>query len=393
MGFFDFLKRKNKKEKNKNNTEIENYLKKLKISEIGTFIEDRLNENRKKEEEIFNSLNQKREVFINEIEAKLKTLNEISLDSKKADLKVKFIVEENKNRYIQQVEKLLDKLTNFESKELREFMREIDGIFLNFYNKSHLNYEKATILIGKEIAEIRNLIKNFSKNLIKTFDENLIKEIENLLDIQLKLEKIEKFNSELKVIDESIISLNKNIDENKEKKEKLFKKIDEIKKSEGYNENLKIQMKLKNLQEELENLILDLKQKIDFKELANFFHIFPENIKVVKEYKENFLKKFKQNKENILSLINEANLKNSVISEKLEKIEEKEKEIQENKQKIQEDETLFCYDSIKELDLNIETIERAKEEKEKKKNKLENNKKNLIDFLKLKLKEFNIELI
>jgi len=384
MGFFDFLKRRKKKKKNRK-TELENTTKKLDISEIENFVESRLKEDEKKERKILDSLNQKKQSFAHELGEKLKILKNVPLDSKKADLKIKLIVEGNKNRYIQNVEEIKERLNNLEAKNLKEFMNKINEIFLNFYNKSHINYEKATILIGREIAEIKNMIKNFSKNLMKTFDENFIKEISNLSELKLKLNQVYEINSELKEIEKSLNSLDKASDENKKRKEDFFNKIKEIKTSEKYKENLKMQNELKKLQEEQESLILNLKQEINFKELANFFHIFPESIKIVKDYKENFLKKFKQDKENILNLIDKANLKNSAISERVMQIKEKEDDIQEKKQKMQEDETLACYNEIKKLDLKIRNINEIKEKKYKRKKKLEENKKNLVDFLELEV--------
>ena len=53
-------------------------------------------------------------------------------------------------------------------------------------------------------------------------------------------------------------------------------------------ENLTRQNKVKLLEEELKKELFFLRQIIDFKALANFYHIFEERMNIVKEHKEDF---------------------------------------------------------------------------------------------------------
>jgi len=205
-----------------------------------------------------------------------------------------------------------------------------------------MSYERATILIGKEMADIKKSLKVFSGDLIKIFEGN--KDITNLSKtvscIKLKLKQVDEIEKDFERIGETIISLDRKITEKEEENKKIPEKIEKIKRSEDYIKNLERQEKIKLLEEELEKELVSLKQIIDFKALANFFHIFEEEMSIVKVYRENFQTRFrKDDGESIVRLLNEAKLNNEAISEKISQINNKKEEIEKNKQEIKKDET------------------------------------------------------
>jgi len=386
MGLFSIFKKKKK--------ETEPEIKKLGFSEIEDFLNEKLNQNKEKEKQVLDLIKQKIEFYTNEINQKLETLRNFDINTKKARQRVKSIVDENKEKYIKYVERLIDEFNNIEINDLSNIMKESDQIFDNLHKKSYTNYEKATILIGKEMGEVKKSIKNFSKELIRIFNENqkLTNEIKTINEIKQKLNKYNVIKKELENINQSIEYFNGKIRQNEKEKQELKQKIQEIKETKEYKENLEKKQKIQSFGNDLEKTILNMKQYINFKELANFFHVFPEKIKKVKEYKDNFLKKFKEDKQEIISLLEESGLKSKSVSEKLEKIREIQENIQKLREEVKDDETEKCYDKIEQKDSEIQNLEKQKQEKEKRKQTLEMNKKEIHDSLISNLNKVGVEL-
>ena len=114
-----------------------------------------------------------------------------------------------------------------------------------------------------------------------------------------------------------------------------------------------------------------LKQIVDFKDLSTFFHIFKEEMKIVKAHKEDFQTNFKKDYgESILNLLNESKLNNETISKKIKQIKSKKEEIEKNKREIKKDETQKLYPETTRIILEIGNLNNEKERGEKRKEKL-----------------------
>jgi len=404
MGIFNFFKKsgKNKKEKIKKPdfTEIQEREKelpeKITFSGIGDFIKSKTDINEAKEKLYLSYLEKKKHEFIHNIENQLEVLRNIDLDHKKAkaDNRVKGIVQQNKDKYIQHLETVIEKLKNLEVSGLENFINKTNSIFSDFHDKSSMNYEKATVLIGNEIGETKKIIKDFSEELVKAFDENknLINEIKTISGINLKLFQIRESDSEIKNADETIKSLDQNINNKKQERQEISDNIEKIKNSDDYKKRIQKQEQIKNLEKQINNLIFNLKQEIDFKEMANFFHVFPKKIRIVKEYKENFSQKFRENRQEIINLLEEAGMKNSKISEIFENIKNKESELQKIKNEIPGDQTSQEYDKLDKIDEEINNLKNEKSEKEDRKQKMQENKQGLKNSVKSDFNKMNVEL-
>jgi len=225
------------------------------------------------------------------------------------------------------------------------------------------------------MADVKKSLKVFSGDLIKIFEEN--KDITDLSKtiscIKLKLKQVDKIEKDSERIGETIISLDKKITEKEEENKKIPEKIEKIKKSQDYIKNLETQEKIKLLERELEKEILSLKQIIDFKELANFFHIFEEEMNIVKVHREDFQTRFrKDDGESIVRLLDKAKLNNKAISEKISQINNKKQEIEKNKQEIKKDGIEELYSETAKIILELGNLknEKAREEKRHKKQKV-----------------------
>ena len=391
MGIFDFFR---KLAKTDNVKEV--VIEKLAFSGIGGWIERKIKEIEIKEKDVISGIEGKIENFIKEIKVKIIILENFNVWAKRESDKIKNIVADSREKYIESVEGLIERLNDLEEPKLEKFIEKINKIFFDFNKGSFKNYERATILIGKEMASIKESIKVFSKGILKTLDQNkfIIDSFKNLFIVKEKLDTITPFDKTLEGINEKNSSLNKKISEKEEENRILKEKIEEIKKNTNYLEHLRNQKKIKSLKEESKKDILELKRLLDFKALANFFHINEEQMKMVKEHREDFQINFeKDNGKMIIDLLDEAKLNKDVISEKVNLIRAKIEETTNYEKNLKEDETQEVYNKIKEVNLEVDDLKIEKVKEEKRGEKLKISKEELINTLKQELSKMNLEVI
>ncbi|MAG78855.1 hypothetical protein CMI40_00570 [Candidatus Pacearchaeota archaeon] len=391
MGIFDFLK---KIFETDNVEEI--VIEKLDFFEIESWIERKIRENEIKEKEILSVVKKKIEVFIKEFREKIVILENFDIKAKKEKDHLKNIVAESREKYIESVEDLIERLSDLKELKLEKFIEKINKIFFDFNKSSFKNYERATILIGKEMANIKESLKVFSKDLLKTFEESksIIDFFRNILIIKEKLNTITLIDKTLERISEKKLNLNKEISE-KEKENRILKEnLEEVKTSNVYLENLAKQDKIKFLREELKKDIFEFRQLLDFKALASFFRINPEQMRMVKDHRENFQLNFeKDNGKVIIELLDEAKLSNDIIFKKIKQIRAKVEETENNKKNLKEDESQKVYLKIKEVIIEIDNLKIEKVKEEKRDEKLKTSKEELISILKQKLAKLNVEVV
>jgi len=325
MGIFDFWRKITRNEKTK---EIEK--EKIAFSEIERRVENKRKEIEIKDGKIFVLIRERINVLINELKIKMNIVKNINVEQKKAEDKIKSVVEEGRKKYVESVESLINNLDNLQRDKLEGVIANIDKTFLDFNKRSHMSYERATILIGKEMEDIKNELKVFSKEMINVFDENKesVDLSKSISFIESKLKRVEEIKAEFKKISGLITSLDKEIIDKEEENKLIIEKIEEIKKSAEYLENLEKQVKIKLLEGELKKDFLDLGQLIDFKALGNFYHIFEDKMGIVKSHRDHLQTNFqKDNGENILNLLNESKLNNENILDKIAQINKKKEEI------------------------------------------------------------------
>ena len=390
MKIFDFLKKRSK-----TNSSKETVKEKLAFSEIDNWIENKIKENELKEKEIPILAKKKIQDLIKEIREKIIILRDFNVDAKKEKDRIKNIVKDSKEKYIESVEDLIEKLNNLEESKLERFIEKINKIFFDFNKSSFKNYERATILIGKEIASLRESLKVFSKSLLKVFEEGkpIMDSSKNLLKIREKLNTLNPINKILKNIKEEKLKSNNKINEKEEESKTLKQNLKNIKTSTTYLENLNQQKRIESFESELKKEILELKQLLDFKILANFFHINQQQMKMIKELKEDFYKFFlEDNGKSILNLLDEAKLNKDKIKEKIININSKLKEIISHKKNLKEDLTKEIYLKIKEVNLEIEALKIENIKEEKRGERLKINKEELVNSLIQDFGKMNIEV-
>lgn len=394
MGFRDFFKKlMQSKEIKKNEKE------KVSLSSLGTWVESKVKDLRAKEKEIISFIQKKIEFLSDELKEKIRAVNSFDVDSKKEKDRIKSAVEEGREKYLESVEHLVESLNSLKKERLEETIADTDRIFSDFNKRSERSYERATILIGKEMGEIKESLKAFSRNLIKVFDENknFVESSRTISLIKLKLSQFEKIEQEVQKIEKEIISIsNKMAEKEKENREILFE-IDIVKKSSEYLKKQEKQEKIKLFRKELEKDISDLRQLIDFKALANFYHIFEDKIQVVKAHRDDFQTNFqKDDGKDILKLLETAKLNNKNISDKLSQIYKKKEEILGIETELENEKNKDRMDELHSANtkavLEIDDLKNKKSKEEKRLEKLKEDKEKIISELKEGLKKFGVGL-
>src|SRR3989338_3081359 len=392
MGIFDFF-RKLAQGKNRQNSGKE----KIIFSELGSWIENKITDIEKKEEEIFFLIKKKTDVFSKEVREKIKVAENFDINQKKAEDRIKSAVEEGRKKYIESVEDLLENLDNMKSDDLEKTISYSDKVFYDFNKRSHLSYERATILIGKEMGEIKESLRSFSKDLIRIFNENksIIESSKTFFIVRLKLRQFEKIEEELKKVIAEITFL-ENEDVNKEKDNKeILEQIEEIKKSPEHLEILKLHEKVSTLKTELEKDIFSLSQAIDFKALGSFYHIFEDKMEILKSHRDDFKTSFqKDDGKSILSLLEGAKLNNNNISDKFNQIGKKKEEILEFEKELESEKNKEKTDDLhsksKKIAFDTESLKDKKEREEKRLENLKKYKEEIINEIKENLEKLGV---
>src|SRR3989344_1099920 len=223
MRLFDFLK--SKKTETKPIIDVQ-------LKDLERTIKEKKKELSIKEEEILNQVKNKTKLLIKDLEEKSIKLENIDLNQKKTEERVKLIVKENLFYFLSNLKKLINNINNLETNELSKFIEELNKKFFDFEKKSLINYEKATFLIGKELGDVKDSISNFFKNLNGDLNEN--KELfDNLKTINIceeKLKKIKELDSRKNEIKNNIKNIEIEILELTKENELFEKSIDNIKK-------------------------------------------------------------------------------------------------------------------------------------------------------------------
>ena len=391
MGLFDFFRKITKKKIE----ESEEKEEKIAFSDIENWIERKRNETEVKEKEIFILVKEKINVFADELKEKIKVVEDIDVESKKVEDKIKFAVNEGRKKYIESLRDFIEKLEKLERENLGKFIDDVNKISFDFDKSSYMSYERTTILIGKEMTNIKESLKVFYRNLIKVFDENkdIVNSSKTTSLIKLKLNQINENDRILGKINETINDLDKKITEKKEEDKKTLEEIEKIKKSDEYMKNLERQENIKLFNEGLEKDLLGLKQLINFKALANFFHIFEEQMNIVKAHREDFQTSFKKDYgESILDLLNESQLNNENITGKVNQIKNKKEEIEKHEKEIKIDETLELSSKITKIIMEINDLKNEKVREEKRIANHNINKKESIEIIRENMENMGVVL-
>jgi len=376
MGILDFFRKKKKVQEQEAEPE------EIKFNEIENWLDNKAREINEKEKKVFDLIKERIDLFIKEIDEKIKVLEEIDIESKKVEDRAKIIVRQGLDKYLGFVDIFIKELTKIEKQNLSQFIKDMNKIFSDFEKHSYIFYQRATFLIGDELAVVKQEINNFSEYFSKLFNEKqkIIDFSNAISSTKLKLRQFDETRATLDKIDLEIKSLDKKTMDSKEKMKKVLHEIEKVKASKAYGENLKNKEEIKLTEKQLEDDVLKLKTFVDFKVLSNTFHSDEKKMKLIKSCKEDFQGMItKDSGESILSLISESELDSNVIADKIKQINEKRQKITEDKKFIKKDEVEILSEEIQKIKLEIEKLSIEKVKYVKRSAGVEDSKEGIVE--------------
>ena len=300
----------------------------IKLTNFPNWILNKKQQHKEKEKEFLNPIKDRIAQLISQLKEEMTILEEVDIEAKKSDTRIKLVVKEGRKNYIIFLQKLIERLENIKGRE--KIIEKINFAFDDFKKRSNLSYEKTTFLIGKEMKATKESIAKFFKDLEKTLkiNSNYLEEFEviNLVEEELgKLNSLEKNKTEI----ESLLFEDKNkLEKLKQESEDKEKEITTLKQSDKFKNEEDKRTELEIKKQQLDRTTSNLKEQINFKALTSFYHKFENEMKLIKGYKENFkqtLKDFKTEK--LLDLLREAKLDSKKITELAEEINNKRQQI------------------------------------------------------------------
>ncbi len=399
MKLFDFFKRKKKKEPEK-----------IKFAEVEKRIQNKKNELKEKEKNVENLIKNVIENFLTIIGESINKLEKVNIDEKKNEDKIKFISKEGLNKYIENLKNLKENLRHYEDVQdentksrLDVLSEKINAIITDFDRKSAKNFARANILIGDELQEAKQNINSFLKKIKEILEKNKedLNSLRKLLIIQEKLKELRKTKENKQYIKKRISETKDKIDKIKDQINEKSQKINSIKQSEEYKQIKEAKEELNNKKEKLNKIIWSLKNQIDFKFLANYFHKDKKKLDIIKDYKENFHKNIENCEKKILDIFEdiedkEENNKNELkklkkdLIEGIEKISKVKSEI--DKIKVPTDKTLVVEQNIWNLEVESEKLKKREKKEEEELKEIENKIIEKKDLIKDDLKDLNIKI-
>jgi len=356
MGIFSFLK-------SKKPVELKDEIESMAFEDIGKWVEDKKEGLKGDEQKVLEKVGEKLELFYVSLEGKLEVLEGVDIESKKEHGRAKLLVRQGLDKYIDLVHILLKDLKATKKENLEKFIRKISETFVLFEKTSAKVYERATYLVGDEMAAVRNEIRRFYNGLIEMFEgeDSSIKDLVKIKNIKLKLEEFEKLEGNVKDVEKEIEISNRKIGEAKKKVERLMEDVERIKNSSEYISNLKTVEEIKALRVGLDREIAKLKELIDFKKLTSIIHSNERELKIVKDYREHFVSEFSRDGgAKILNLLGASNMKNSAIESQVSLIEKKDSELKEKRENIGLDSTVIKLGEVKKIEDEIDGMETKK---------------------------------
>lgn len=280
MGIFDIFRKK--KEEQPKQT--------LSFDKLPSFIDEKIAQSENQAKQFKEELKILKDQFSLNLKDKISLLKRTNLDKRKEAEKLKEVVLENLSHYISHLEKLSEELDGLEDTEPKSYLKQLESIFNKFAKNSTIHFERANILIGKELQETKRIIIEFSVQInerIKANAENFEK-LRSIGEIKKSLQELGDLRNVQKQIIDYLTNLKFQFQSLEKEEESLEKNYKNYLTSKEHQEFREEQEKLEKETRLLAETLLKLKQEIDFKSLLNLFHSNSKKTKLLQHYSENF---------------------------------------------------------------------------------------------------------
>ncbi len=323
----------------------------------------------------------------------IKFLKNVDLSQRKEHEKIKSVVIQNLDYYIAHLEKFNSNLNNIHEQDFDSYIKRLVLIINSFSRDSHIHFERATILIGKELEHAREVVNSFMRDIKAIIEkQNPITQKEGLFNnLKIKNQELVEIKSLLNNCDKDLELIADNLKEKDKILDKTLEDIKLFKESEEFNKSLLDNEKNLFSLREVERNIQEIKRNIDIKLLAKTYHSDEKKSRLISDYHNNFLKALKDDKElKFFSLLESDNEK---YCDKLLELREKLLDL-ENLPKTKAEITLAeMNDSLERLKLEISSLKSDIEEEKKKIDKIKANKEKITNDIKSLGLNLNLNII
>jgi len=278
MAFWDWFKEKAKKET----------AREVALDELNSVINEEKKKLENKAEELKEQVSQKLKHFILELRSELIALKQVNIENRKEYEKIKLLVKENLQVYVSRLEKLINSLEKLEA-EPSAYITETISIFENFEKNSKKNFEKATILIGKEIGGVKESIKKLLQDLGELPEQDIFEKMEKLINLKNTKQEFDKTKEIREQIKASIEALEKEKENLETEKKRGRKEYEEFKLSQEYKNYTEEREKREREKSKLSQEVFNLKEEMNFRELLKKFHDDEKKSELLRKYQGNFL--------------------------------------------------------------------------------------------------------
>lgn len=381
MGIFDFFKKKETKQE---------IVEKLQVNQLNIILEEELTNLEDKLKNFRVEIKNTIKDFSSQIIEKLPELKLINLDKKREDENLKRLVMENLQRYISHLEELLADFEKIKEEDPKLYIEKTSNVFNRFSKLSSPTFERATILIGEELRQAKEIVHSFARNFNEKIHSgtNLFRRKSKVESIKLLLNEFNETKKIQELIESSIQDYENKIAKLSSSYDIANNEYNKIKQSKEYAKFLDEKEKIKQDKKNLNDEILRARQKINFKSLLKFFHENPKKREFIKEYSDNFTETLKSDDNleisEILKQAKEPNIEIIFRDLRARILEKKQESI---------DPSSTFEDNIANLEHELSSEKNKLEKELEKKQKFEEKEKQILIQLKNDVKEiFSKEL-
>lgn len=252
--------------------------------------------------------------FLTELDVKREALAAVDYESRNVEKRAKAIVRGNLQKYLLLVETLRSDVAALDEEEPAASLVSLQHLLKEFATRSEKNYQRATLLIGEEIAQVKRCVADFARALTQMAEQE--GSAPPLAAIDGIVQRIDEEATALKECRQRVTSCNKRLQALAEREAAIQASINELRNSDGFARQKE---KRKQIEKKLKDELRLLKSMIDFKALGNEFHTDEKRMRIIQEYKTAFAERFRKD-QRIMALLAEAKLQSAAMVASAERI-------------------------------------------------------------------------
>lgn len=271
---------------------VEEPIKEISFSEADLLLVVKMKEDGVKMGEVKGEIDVRVVEFVSNLKERIRILGLIDLTNKREHERIKSMTMLGLKEYIEQLNRFVEDLGKVDREiEFSEYVHGVNLAVDFFLRNSRKKLGRATILIGKELAETEKLIKVFHKdvNVIIGGSVDAVSKIKMARRLQSLGEDVVKVREMQSGLRESVSDLEKKGKEAVNKKREVGDEFDLFEKGGEYRSWLDEGEAFEKEKQVLEGNVRELRERIDFKLLMNKFHGIPRSLELLKDYRNDFL--------------------------------------------------------------------------------------------------------